>query len=582
MTRPKRLLTLALSGLLTALLCGGTWAAPAEESEEIRNSDLNGEMFYELLRGELSAQDGDASTAYALMLDAARKTGSERVYERAVDIALQARSGESALMAAQAWAKAYPASPDANRYLLQILIGLNKIADAADPIKRDMAAMGVKEKQAMISQLPRYFARATDKKLAATVLEQALVGELGNPVLGPAAWSAVGSLRFLAGDLEGATDATRRGAALNPRAEEPILLALGLMDAKASSAEVVVLKYLSGKPSPEIRMAYSRKLLDTQRYPDAYAQMLLLTAERPDIANAWLIRGSLEFQDKKFAAAETSLKTFLKLDAPATDTAESPDTDRGAVQAYLLLAQIAEQNQKFDEAQDWLKKIDSPQDALRVQVRRAMILARQGKLEEGRALIRSTPEQQPEDARAKLSAEAQLLRDNKQYAQAYQLLGEAVQRFPQDVDLVYDEAMVAEKLDKIDDMEQLLRKVIAAKPDYHHAYNALGYSLADRNMRLPEARQLITKALEYAPNDPYIVDSMGWLEFRSGNPTEALRLLQGAYAARPDAEIAAHMGEVLWAMGEQAKARAIWNEGKALNPDNETLLDTIQRLTAKP
>jgi Flp pilus assembly protein TadD len=142
--------------------------------------------------------------------------------------------------------------------------------------------------------------------------------------------------------------------------------------------------------------------------------------------------------------------------------------------------------------------------------------------------------------------------------------------------------MLAEKIGKIDEMERLLRRVIAAKPDYYHAYNALGYSLADRNVRLSEARQLINKALEFAPGDPFIVDSLAWVEFRSGNTTEALRLLQQAYQVRPDAEIAAHLGEVLWSLGQRAEAADTWKRGMGLNPGNETLTETIQRLSPKP
>ncbi|MCX7225905.1 MAG: tetratricopeptide repeat protein [Burkholderiales bacterium] len=142
-------------------------------------------------------------------------------------------------------------------------------------------------------------------------------------------------------------------------------------------------------------------------------------------------------------------------------------------------------------------------------------------------------------------------------------------------------AMMAEKIGKFDDMERLLRSVIARKPDYQHAYNALGYSLAERNQRLPEARQLIKKALELAPDDPFITDSLGWVEFKSGNLPEALRILQGAYKSRPDAEIAAHLGEVMWAMGRREQALTVWREGLTLSPDNDTLRDTLKRLRVK-
>jgi tetratricopeptide (TPR) repeat protein len=245
-----------------------------------------------------------------------------------------------------------------------------------------------------------------------------------------------------------------------------------------------------------------------------------------------------------------------------------------------MLASLASQQQQWDEAERYLNLIDNPQEALQVQSRLAVNLARQGKLEEAHALIRSAPELQQEDGRTKINIEVQLLRDAKQYQAAYEVLKQAAQNNPSDTDYLYDLAMAAEKLDKSDEMEKLLRQLIAAKPDYYNAYNALGYSLADRKLRLGEARELIRKALEFAPNDPFIQDSMGWVEFRSGNLAEALQILRDAYKSRPDPEIAAHLGEVLWSMNQKPEAQAIWNEGLTQGPDNETLRETIKRLSA--
>jgi tetratricopeptide (TPR) repeat protein len=141
--------------------------------------------------------------------------------------------------------------------------------------------------------------------------------------------------------------------------------------------------------------------------------------------------------------------------------------------------------------------------------------------------------------------------------------------------------MMAEKLGFLDELERQLRRIIQLKPDYYQAYNALGYSLADRNVRLPEAKELIQKALEYAPSDPFIRDSLGWVEFRMGNTSEALQIFEAAYKAKPDAEIAAHFGEVLWSLGQRERAVAIWKEGQLINPDDETLLETLKRLRVK-
>lgn len=573
-----------LLSALALVIAGNAVATDTAAETPVQNSELNGEMFYQLLVGELSAQSGDVSTAFVLMLDAARKAQSEKLYERTVELALRARSGESALQSTQAWLRAFPRSAQANRYQLQILIGLNRLSETVGPIQRELASLTPQERAQAIQLLPRYFAQVPDLRQAAQVLERALTPELSSTDFGPGAWASVGRMRLLAQDTDGAVDAVRRGMDKNPRAEEPALLALDLLDAKSAAAEELLKKHLAVSPHKGIRLAYVRKLLQIQRFADALTQSELLTVQHPDNAEVWLIRGSLEFQTNALEKAHSSLQTFLRLTpagSPPSST-PAPDTEPGMAQALLLLAQIAERQQKPDEASALLSRVVGEQYALRVQTRRASLLARQGKLEEARALIRALPEKSPDDAREKLAVETQLLRDAKAFEAAYVLLGRAIAKAPQDVELVYDQAMIAERLGKFEEMEQLLRRVIAIKPDYYHAYNALGYSLADRNKNLPEARQLLSKALEFAPNDPYILDSMAWLEFRSANYPEALRLLQVAYQARPDAEIAAHLGEVLWASGNPNHAKAIWNEGRKLSPDNEVLLQTIQRLSGTP
>jgi tetratricopeptide (TPR) repeat protein len=578
MSRINRLITLAL----VAACIGGSAFGAAPEVEGLNNSNLDAELFYQLLVGEISVTEGDNGSAYSLMLDAARKANSPRLYERAVEIALRARSGEAALEAAQAWARAFPSSKEANRFQFQILLGLNKIAETYEPLRRELTGLAPAERASAINLLPRYFARTTDRKQAAAVVEKTLAPEMGNHTTGPSAWAAIGTMRMQAEDMDGALEAARRGVALDGAAEEPVLLAIVLMGPKTPSAEAMVRKYLAGKPTPDVRMAYARGLINAQRYAEAYAQTQVLTTKNPEFTDAWLMRGSLELQDANLVQAESSLKAYVALNPAPEDSTQTPTMGRGLVQAYLLLAQVAEQQQKLDEAKAYLDKIDSPTDALRVQRRYAGILARQGKIDAARLVIRKVPELQASDALDKINAEVQLLRDNRQFAEAYQLLQDAAARYPDDTELVYDQAMVAEKIGKPDEMENLLRKVMQAKPDYHHAYNALGYSLADRNIRLNEARQLITKALAYAPNDPFIIDSLAWVEFRSGNAPEALRLLQGAFQARPDAEIAAHLGEVLWTTGQHEQASAVWKEGVGLNPQNETLLETIQRLRGNP
>ncbi len=574
---------LAGVGLLTALP-----GHAAEPEKPPLASALDSALFYQILVGEMSAQAGDAGSAFQLILDAARKTSNADLFERAIELALRNRAGDSALQAAQAWGRALPSSRDALRYHLQIVIGLNKLPEAVDVIRRDLALVPAKDRAAALLQLPRFFARASDKKAAAAVVEQALAAELANPTLAPAAWTAVGTLRLVAGDSAGALAAATKGAAVNAASAEPAQLALALMspaNPANAAAEAIVRKYLSGKPQDEVRMAYVRKLLEAERLEDAGNELATLNRQNPNYPDAWLVRGSLQVQEKKWKPAEESLKRYLSLQVKESAGQQNREliegTDRGEVQAYFLLSLIAEQSGRYGEAVAYLQKISSPQDRVRVQLRHAGLLAKQGKLAEARAMVRALPESRAEDARTKLNAEVQILREAKEYQATFDLLGNAIQQDPSDVDLLYEYAMAAEKINRLDDMERALRRVISLKPDYHHAYNALGYSLADRNLRLDEARQLVVKALEFAPDDPYIVDSLAWVEYRSGNRQEALRLLQKAFKAKPDAEIAAHLGEVLWVLNKRDEATSVWEQGLELNPQNDTLLETMRRFQKK-
>ncbi|MEO6319314.1 MAG: tetratricopeptide repeat protein [Polaromonas sp.] len=546
-------------------------------------SALDSNLFYELLVGEITAQEGEPAVGFSLLLDAARKTSDAQLYQRATDIALQARSGDAALQAAIAWKQDVPASRDANRYVLQILIALNRIADTLEPLKTEIRMAPDAERVAVLTAVPRAYARASDRKLASSVVETALTDYLGHPATASAAWTTAGRMRLAAGDNAGALDAAKRGQAADPRAEGPTVVALELMDPKMPEAEALVQKYLDDRDSgsralPEIRMAYARTLLDAQRYAEATAQLQIVTRDKPDYPEGWLILGSLQLQENKLALAQASLERYIALAQQAPQNQANP----GLAQAYLSLSQLAEKRKDYAAAESWLGKIENSTDLAQAQTRRASILASQGKLEEGRSLIRQLPERTAEEARLKLNAEVGLLREFKQYRQAHDVLAQALVKNPDDTDLLYEQSMLAEKLGVLDEMERLLRRIIQLKPDYHHAYNALGYSLADRNIRLPEARELIRKAVEFAPADPFIKDSLGWVEFRLGNKLEAARIFEAAYKARPDAEIAAHYGEVLWSLDQRDRAVAIWKEGQLINPDNETLLETLKRFKIKP
>lgn len=233
-------------------------------------------------------------------------------------------------------------------------------------------------------------------------------------------------------------------------------------------------------------------------------------------------------------------------------------------------------------ADEWLAKIPAEADPLKVASRRAALLAQQGRKAEGLKVLEQVKTSNPQEVRLKALALSQWLREDKQISAAFATIEKALAQFPADTDLQSEMAMLCEKLGRFEQMESLLRGLIKAKPNDPHAYNALGYSLADRKIRLDEARELILKAVQLAPRDPFIQDSLGWLEYRVGNLQEALRILEAAFKARPDAEIAAHLGEVHWSLGHKEKAGNIWREGLMLKADNETLLETLKQFNFKP
>ena len=586
-----------LAALLAAALSAPALAlAPAAAaSAPPANSVMDDRLFYQLLIGELALAQGDAGTAYDWLLDAARRTKDEGLFRRSVDIALRARAGDKALAAARAWRLARPESLDALRLQLQILLVLNRAEEVTEPLRSLLEQTPDGERADLILALPRFLQRANNPRLVAEVMEDVLKPYRAQSDTRIATRVTLGRAWLEAKEPDRALELAREASALEPTAPGPPLLALELMRERAQ-AEATVRQYLQLPQSlPGVRLAYVRVLTTAQRYADAILQLGQVVQVQPELALPYLSLGALHLELKHTPEGEAALLRYLDLaqrpQAPQATPAqpsqaasedgddESPTrADQGLVQAWLMLAQVAEKRGDFKAADAWLSRIEDPQRALEVQSRRASIMARQGQVSQARELIRALPERRPDDARAKVLAEASMLRDVKRWTEAFEVLDGGAKRFSEDTDLIYEQAMVAEKLDRMGDMERLLRRVIELKPDNAHAHNALGYSLADRKLRLPEARQLVQRALELAPGDPFITDSLGWIEFRLGNRDDAVRLLRQAYAARPDTEIGAHLGEVLWSQGLREEARLIWRESKSRDATNDVLRETLARL----
>jgi tetratricopeptide (TPR) repeat protein len=556
----------------------------AAESAAAANSAMDKNLFLLLLVGELEAQEGRLGSAHSLILDAANRSRDEGLFERAVELAIQARDGDKALAAAKTWRTAMPESPLALRTQVQLLVALDKPAELSEPLRALIQRQTPNERAATIVSVPRFLASMADKARALAIAEQALAPFAKGDATRTAVRTALGRLALAADQPEAALSQARKALADEPAAPGPALLALDLMP-KLEGAEALVQGYLAGTDAlPPVRLAYARALDQLQRIGEAAVQVRQALVKEPEQATAWLSLGAYLVDLRENDEAVAALERFLRLDAAASPKAEAASGDehanrRGMTElAYLLLAQAQDQRGDLATAASWLDRIEPNRLDMSALTRRASLMVQAGRVEQARALVRDTPLRDEPEARTRLLAEAQVLRDARLWQAAYDLLLAALRQAPDDTVLMYEMAMVADRLARFDDMEALLRRVIALKPDDHQAHNALGYSLADRNLRLEEARSLVRRAAELAPHDPFIIDSQGWVAYRLGQREEALKLLRRAHLARPHVEVAAHLGEVLWAMGQEDEARRIWRDGRAREAGNDVLTETLARL----
>ena len=331
-------------------------------------------------------------------------------------------------------------------------------------------------------------------------------------------------------------------------------------------------KYVQQNPkSHDARLALAQMYLASDRLDDAQKQFEIMRKANANDLTPLMALALIKIQQKNFAEAQTYLTQY------AQQAEKTPGADAG--QAYIYLAQLSLEQKNEAAASDWLNKISpASQQYMAAQITRAQLLAKQGKTDEARQLLANLQTSDPRDVALIARTDAAILFDAKRYSEAEERLQQATANFPDDPDLTYDYAMAAEKTGHYDVMEAQLRKLIQTQPDNPQAYNALGYSLADRNQRLPEADKLVEKASALAPNDAFIMDSVGWVKYRMGDTADAIKLLRKAYSLQPNAEIGAHLGEVLWKAGQQDQARAAFREARKLEPDNETLVKTLQRL----
>lgn len=566
--KPRFLLSLCLACLSGSPALADD-AAPADEIHEqaaagapakLPDVALTPQLLHEFLVAEIAGQRGQMALAVGSYLDLAKTTRDPRVAKRAAEVALFARRYDAALEAARIWTEADPDSQPARQMLAGLLAAAGRNEELSVQIGKMLATAGPDIGPALM-RLNRVFARSTDKAAV-----HKLIDEVTAPYLGIAeAHFARAIAAYEAQDPVAARHEIDRALALRPTWEQAELVRAQLAPHDPQTIKDLADFIAANPKANDARLAYARALVGAKRYEDARNEFGKLLADNPNNADVIYAVAVLSLQLNDRAQAEANLKRLVELGYSEADSAR------------LYLGQIAEDRKAWDEAIKWYGQVGGGEQYIAAQLRLASVLAQTGHIDEARAGLHEARASNERERAQLIIGEAQLLRDAGRYVDAYAVLEGGLAAQPEQPDILYETALAAEKIGKPDVLEHDLRLLIKLKPDNAHAYNALGYSLADRGERLDEAQQLIDKALALSPDDPFILDSKGWVLYRKGDPAGALEVLRKALAIRADPEIAAHVGEVLWVLGRRDEAVKAWDDAAKASPDNEALATTIKR-----
>ncbi len=550
-------------------------APPLKGAEALPGVPLTRDILFRLLAADLAYQRGQWKTAYGITIRLAKQTRDPRIARRAAEIAISAKQPNEAMAAVRLWHDLAPDSEEATKYYLGFVLISDNLAEARPILQQRLKDATPQVRGILMFQIQRMLAGIKDKAAAFALLEELLA-----PYQGTAdAHVALSQGAFVNGDRARATVEAEKALALKPESE---LAALTLAQASENVALAMqtLERFIKANPTArEVRLAYARILVNEKKYDQARKEFEeLLNLQPLDTATLYSL-GVLSAQAKDAKNAERYLSMYLEA------IEKQQGGERDPAQVLLLLAQLADERGDTDVALGWLAKIEPQQGRngiyISAQIKSAQISAKRGNLGEARRKLATAEANDAEEQAQLVLAESQIMRDAGDAQEAFSILETALKRFPKNTNMLYDYAMAAEKLDRMPVMEASLRQLIAIEPKNAMAYNALGYSLADRNQRLKEAYLLIEKALQLAPDDAYIMDSMGWVQFRLGKLKEAEEWLRRAHQKKPEAEIAVHLGEVLWVTGRKDEAIRLWREAAEKDAQNDTLKSTLKRLGVK-
>ncbi len=523
--------------------------------------ELTPEIIYDFLLAEIAAQRGEFDISSHLFLSLAKSTHDSSLAKRAVKAAALGNNGKLALDASTTWAELDPTSLEAEQALSQLLITSGNLNDA----KPHLAKLLAKEetRASGFLALNSLFAHQPDKKLV-----QPIIIELAKPYPRlPEAHFAIAYAAFNANDtvlMQAELDAAEK---LRPGWEVPPIMRAQLLQKESADKAIAYYRdFLKKYPEAnDVRMALAKLLINQRHYDEAKLELIQLSKAAKGNPEIHAMLGLLAIEAKDYPAAEKyfeySLKTGYK----------DPE------QIYIYLGKLADQQKNDKQALSWFDKVQPGEHYVEAKISQANVIARIKDTDTAIKMLDEVGDLTTEQQIIVIEAQATLLTQAKRNQDSFDLLNKAVQNMANTPDLIFEYANAAERLGKYELMEKELNKVISMNPDHADAYNALGYSLADRNIRLDLAKELIDKALTISPDNHFMIDSLGWVYYRLGKPDLAVEQLRRAYNVQADPEIAAHLGEVLWQQGKQEEAKKIWQGALKDNPDNEVLLSTTKK-----
>lgn len=550
---------------------------PANTESSATESGLSKEILYKLTASDIALQRGEWQSPFITIMGLAQQTRDPRLAKRAAEIAMSAQQVDESLAAVRLWRELAPGTPEAEQYYLSLLVIKSDYPAIEQFFLKLLEHSSGEERNGLIHQAQITLNRTSDKKAALLSLEKILAKEKNSV----AAHIALSRAAFRSGDSIRAQQEAQAALAIEPGSELGILTLAHASE--KSAAFVLVANFLKQYPqAKEVNLAYASMLLESKQFNLAKTEFLSFL-KNPDKSGmprpqALYSLGNIEMEMGQLDAAENYFKEMI--------AATSTDNDTSS--AYISLAQIALQRKDKQDADLWLSKINKTNKVgdkdeqnplwFNIQMRRALLLASDSKYREARQFLQSVSATKETEQALLLQTEAQIMRDAGQVTEAFVLLQMAVGEFPGSPDLLYDFAMLSESLKYYPEMEMALKRLIQIAPNNALAYNALGYSYADRNLHLDEALSLLEFANQLSPNDPYILDSMGWVKFRLKNYSEAEKFLRQSLSMRQDADVSIHLAEILWTQDKKDEAMRLFADANKKDPQNVLLKNTLQRL----